>query len=164
MKVYFATDHAGFALKNVLVEAVRAAGYEVEDCGPFAYDAADDYPQLIAAGVAKLSADAAEGKESKAVILGGSGQGEAMVANRFPSVRCAVYYGAPQGEQVDMSGKSLSMIQSTRAHNNANCLSLGARFLDEATAKKVTLEWLKESYTNEPRHERRIQAIESIRT
>ena len=164
MNVYFATDHAGFELKSILVEAVRAAGYEVEDCGPFTYDAADDYPPLIAAGVQKLSADAKAGKDSKAIIMGGSGQGEAMVANRFPHVRCAVYYGAPQGEQVDMSGKSLTMIQSTRAHNNANCLSLGARFLDVETAKKITLEWLKESYTNESRHERRIQAIESVRT
>jgi ribose 5-phosphate isomerase B len=163
MKVYLASDHAGFELKKILVDFLKAESFEVEDCGPLVYDAADDYPPLIAAGASKLSADAAAGIDSKAIVLGASGQGEAMVANRFPHVRCAVYYGAPQGEQVDMSGKSLSMIQSTRAHNNANCLSLGARFLDIETAKKVTLEWLRESFTNESRHERRINAIESVR-
>lgn len=163
MKVYLASDHAGFELKKILVEFLQAESFDVEDCGPHEYDAADDYPPLIAAGTQKLSLDAASGKDSKAIVLGASGQGEAMVANRFPHVRCAVYYGAPQGEQVDMSGKSLSMIQSTRAHNNANCLSLGARFLDVETAKRVTLEWLREPFSNESRHERRINAIESVR-
>lgn len=163
MKVYLASDHAGFELKKILVDFLQGESFEVEDCGPYEYDAADDYPPLIAAGASKLSADAAAGKDSKAIVLGASGQGEAMVANRFPHVRCAVYYSAPHGEQVDMSGKSLSMIQSTRAHNNANCLSLGARFLDVETAKKVTLEWLKEPFSNESRHERRINAIESVR-
>lgn len=163
MKVYLASDHAGFELKKILADFLTAESFDVEDCGPHEYDAADDYPPLIAAAAKKLSEDVMSGKDSKAIVLGASGQGEAIVANRFPQVRSAVYYGAPQAEQVDMSGKSLSMIQSTRAHNDANCLSLGARFLDVETAKKVTLEWLKEPFSNESRHERRIKNIESVR-
>lgn len=163
MKVYLASDHAGFELKKILADFLKSESFDVEDCGPHEYDAADDYPPLIAAGAQKLSADAAAGMDSKAIILGASGQGEAIVANRFSHVRAVVYYGAPQTEQVDMSGKSLSMIQSTRAHNDANCLSLGARFLDVEVAKKVALEWLKEPFSNESRHERRIKSIESVR-
>lgn len=163
MKVYLASDHAGFELKKILADFLASESFEVVDCGPAVYDAADDYPPLIASAARQLSVDAAGGKDSKAIVLGASGQGEAIVANRFPQVRCAVYYGAPHGEQVDMSGKSLSMVQSTRAHNDANCLSLGARFLDTEVAKKVVLEWLREPFTNESRHERRIKAIESVR-
>jgi ribose 5-phosphate isomerase B len=162
MKVYLASDHAGFELKGILADFLQGKGYEVEDCGPHTYDAADDYPPLIAAAARKLSADARDGKDSKAIVLGASGQGEGMVANRFKDVRCAVYYGAPHGEQVDMSGKSLSMIQSTRAHNDANCLSLGARFLDAETAQRVTLEWLETPFTNEERHVRRIKNIDTL--
>jgi ribose 5-phosphate isomerase B len=163
MKVYLASDHAGFELKKILVDFLKSQSFDVEDCGPHEYDANDDYPGLIASAASKLSVDAAAGKDSKGIVLGASGQGEGMVANRFPHVRCAVYYGAPQGEQIDMSGKSLNMTRSTRAHNDANCLSLGARFLDVDTAKRITLEWLNEPFSNESRHERRIKAIESVR-
>src|ERR1043166_704964 len=107
MKVYFATDHGGFELKNKLVEYVSGLGYEAVDCGAFENDPQDDYPALIAAAAKKLSADSIAGIESRAVVIGASGQGEAMVANRFPGVRCALYYGPAGREQKDMSGKSL---------------------------------------------------------
>jgi ribose 5-phosphate isomerase B len=163
MKVYLASDHAGFELKEKIEIFLKSSGYEVLDCGPHTYDAADDYPPLIAAAARQLSVDTQAGIDSKAIVLGASGQGEAMVANRFSGVRCAVYYGAPQGEQVDMSGKSLNMVQSTRAHNDANCLSLGARFLDDATAQKTVLEFLTTPFSNEQRHERRIKNIDTVR-
>src|SRR3989344_6650134 len=99
MKVYFAADHAGFEIKNALVEYARGLGYEVEDCGAFVNDPADDYPGIIASAARKLSADVAAGKDSRAVVAGASGQGEAMVANRFKGVRCALYYGQAAGEQ-----------------------------------------------------------------
>src|SRR6185295_2504463 len=102
MKVYFAADHAGFELKNTLLNFVRGElNFDVEDCGALTYDAADDYPDLIALAARKLSEDAAQGLDSRAVVIGASGQGEAIVANRFPGVRCALYYGKPSHEQID---------------------------------------------------------------
>ena len=84
MKIYFAADHAGFALKQELLNFVRGdLGLEVEDCGAFAIDANDDYPDIIAKAARALSLDVASGKDSRAILIGASGQGEAIVANRF---------------------------------------------------------------------------------
>src|ERR1700750_1648370 len=96
MKVYFASDHAGFDAKNRLVEFVRdQIGGDVENCGALVDDPQDDYPEIIAVAARKLSADVAAGKDSRAIVAGGSGQGEAIVANRFKGVRCALYDGDP---------------------------------------------------------------------
>lgn len=163
MKVYFAADHAGFALKQELITFVRGElGMEVEDCGALALDPNDDYPQLIAGAARALAADVRAGIESRAIVLGASGQGEAMVANRFKGVRCALYYGAPRQNQIDAGGKSLDMIASSREHNNANALSLGARFLSADEAKGVVKSWLETSFPQEARHQRRIQALDEI--
>ena len=162
MKVYFAADHAGFELKNQLVAFIRELGHEVEDCGALALDRDDDYPAIVAGAVRKLSADAAAAKDSRAIVIGASGQGEAIVANRFRGVRCALYYGAPKGEQTDMSGKQLDMHASTREHNNANALSLGARFLTVDEAKDAVRKWLMQGFSREERHTRRIEKIDSI--
>ena len=100
MKVYFASDHAGFDAKNKLVEYVRdQLKCEVEDCGALVNDPQDDYPGIIAVAAKKLSEDVAAGKDSRAIVAGASGQGEAIVANRFKGVRCALYYGDPGNEQ-----------------------------------------------------------------
>lgn len=161
MKIYFAADHAGFDLKNELLSFVRELGHEAEDCGAYVNDPADDYPEIIARAAQKLSADAAQGVDSRAVVIGASGQGEAMVANRFKGVRCALYYGAPSREQTDMSGKQLDMLASTREHNNANALSLGARFLSTEGAKDALKEWLARPFSGEERHQRRIDKIDT---
>ena len=162
MKVYFAADHAGFELKNQLLAFVRdELKCEVEDCGAFVYDANDDYPGFIAEAVQKLSADAHWGKDSRAIVLGASGQGEAMVANRFKRVRCALYYGEG-GEQMDASGKKLDMISSTRGHNDANALSLGGRFITLDIAKDAVKRFLTAPFTGEDRHLRRIGAIDQV--
>ncbi|MEK7106852.1 MAG: RpiB/LacA/LacB family sugar-phosphate isomerase [Patescibacteria group bacterium] len=161
MKIYCAADHAGFELKNMLVEYARGLGHEVEDCGAFSNDPADDYPSIIATAARKLSIDSLEGKDSRAIVIGASGQGEAIVANRFKGVRCATYYGFA-GEQKDMSGKKLDMISSTREHNNANALSLGARFLTVEEAKKAVEKWLKTDFSGEERHARRIKLIDAL--
>lgn len=164
MKLYFAADHAGFELKNILLAYAREAlGAEVEDCGALTYDKDDDYPQFIADAARKLAADVAAGVESRAVVIGGSGQGEAIVANRFKGVRCALYYGAPSSTQKDMSGKELDMLSSTREHNNANALSLGARFLSVDEAKSALAHWLSTPFPGEERHMRRIRAIDTTR-
>jgi ribose 5-phosphate isomerase B len=163
MKVYFAADHAGFEIKNQLLAYVRdELGHEIEDCGAFSYDANDDYPAIIAGAAKKLSADALSGKDSRAIIAGGSGQGEAMVANRFRGVRCALYYGKAPREQTDMSGNQLDMLSSSRAHNDANALSLGLRFLTLDEAKAAVYEWLAAPFPAEERHARRVKQIDEF--
>ncbi len=161
MKIYFAADHAGFELKGALIEFVRGLGHEPEDCGAFAHDKDDDYPGFVAAASRALARDAAAALPSRAVVIGGSGQGEAIVANRFKGVRCALYYGAPGRSQTDMSGKELDILASTREHNDANALSLGARFVTEDEAKQVLKKWLEISFPGEERHARRIRAIDA---
>jgi ribose 5-phosphate isomerase B len=159
--IYLATDHAGFELKNILVEYIKELGHEPQDCGAHVYDVADDYPPIIASAARKLSEDVAVGKESYAIVIGASGQGEAMVMNRFKGVRCALYYGAPKTSQIDAAGKELTMIQSTRIHNNANALSLGGRFLTEEEVRHVVRAWLDTTFSGEERHARRVQQIDT---
>lgn len=146
MQVFFATDHAGFALKETLTAFVRdVLGYEVVDCGALSFDATDDYPGFVVSA-ARMLLDA---PGSRAIILGGSGQGEAMTANRFKGVRATVYYGGPE-----------EIITLSREHNDANVLSLGARFVDEETAKRVVEQWLSLPFSDDERHVRRITAID----
>jgi len=157
--IFFATDHSGLEFKNILLCYVRdTLGYEVVDCGPSVYDVEDDYPDFISIAAEKVS----KSPTDKAIILGGSGQGEAMVANRFPHVRAAVFYGEPIEPQVDASGKTLTMIMSSRMHNDANVLSLGARFLTPEVAKDAVAQWLDTSFSDEERHIRRIKKIEHV--
>ena len=161
MKVYFASDHAGFETKNALVGYVRdQLGYEVEDCGASTYDPQDDYPAIIAVAARKLAEDVAAGKDSRAIVAGGSGQGEAIVANRFKGVRCALYYGDPGNAQVDASGKRLDILASAREHNDANALSLGLRFLTLDQAKEAVARWLSAAFPADARHARRIAQID----
>ena len=163
MKVYFAADHGALELKNELLAFVRdELGHETEDCGALALDPTDDYPAIIASAARKLSADMASGKDSRAILGGASGQGEAMVANRFKGVRCAVYYGKPAKSQIDAGGKELDMISSTREHNDANALSLGGRFLSLDEAKTAVKVWLEKEFPGDARHTRRIQQIDEL--
>ena len=147
MTIYVATDHAGFELKEHLVAYVRdVLGYIVEDCGTHALDPEDDYPEFIKIAARAVSENP---DEARAIILGGSGQGEAMVANKFPRVRATVYYGGPQ-----------DILKLSREHNNANILSLGARFMTVEEAKESVALWLSTGFTGEERHMRRILNIE----
>ena len=127
------------------------------------FDEKDDYPPIIVAAAQKLSEDALAGKDSRAIVAGASGQGEAMVANRFKGVRCALYYGNPGVEQVDAAGKKLDILSSTREHNDANALSLGLRFLTLEQAKDAVKAWLAAPFPGEERHLRRIRAIDAGR-
>jgi ribose 5-phosphate isomerase B len=147
MTIYFATDHAGFELKNELVTYVREElGYEVVDCGADTYDAEDDYPDFIREAAEAVSKAP---EQSRAIILGGSGQGEAMCANRYANVRAVVYYGSEP-----------EIIRLSREHNDANVLSLGARFLKLNDAKDAVRTWLQTSFTGESRHQRRILKLQ----
>ncbi len=158
--IYFATDHAGFALKQALVSFVRdELGFTVVDCGAHQFDAEDDYPDFIALAAAKVS----ERPTDRAIMLGGSGQGEAMAANRFPNVRATVYYGEPRSAQPDADGVVQSIVTASREHNDANVLSLGARFLSEAEAKAAVATWLSLAFPGDARHVRRIKKLEQLR-
>lgn len=153
MKVYIGSDHAGYELKDVLKETLSVLGYEVEDKGAFAYDKDDDYPDFVT----KVAEAVAENPEkSRGIVLGGSGQGEAMCANRVKGVRAALYYGNTGRSQTDISGTTLDMIASTRMHNDANILSLGARFLTEDEAKEAVKIFLETEFSGDERHMRRI--------
>ncbi|HUO56128.1 MAG TPA: RpiB/LacA/LacB family sugar-phosphate isomerase [Candidatus Paceibacterota bacterium] len=152
MKIYFASDHEGFELKHELLNFVRGElNFAVEDCGDFTNDPGDDYPPLIAAAVEALRRDIEKGARSFAIILGASGQGEAIVANRFPHIRAAVFYGG-----------SPEILKLSREHNDANVLSLGALFLAADEAKKAVRLWLTTSFSGEERHVRRIAQIEEV--
>lgn len=152
MTIYLASDHAGFALKEVLKVFLLEQEYRVEDCGAFEEDQDDDYPDYVLPCARHIAGD--EG--SFGIIFGASGQGEAMVANRISGVRAVVYYGKASTSQLDASGASLDMLQSARMHNNANVLSLGARFITEEEAKEAVKQFLTTAFSNDPRHSRRL--------
>lgn len=146
MHIFFGTDHAGFEMKEALVAFVRdELGHNVEDLGAHTYDEGDDYPDFIAKVATRVGAQ----QNARGIILGGSGEGEAMVANRQKGVRAAVYYGG-----------TLDIVRLSREHNDANILSLGARFLTEAEAKEAVRLWCETPFSNDERHVRRIQKMD----
>lgn len=148
MTIYFAADHAGFEMKNMLISFVRdELEMSVEDCGAEQLVADDDYPDFVQVAAQKVSAQ----QVHKAIILGGSGQGEAMAANRYPGVRAAVFYGGPD-----------DIVLLSRTHNDSNILSLGARFLDDEVAQRVVRLWLETPFSAEARHVRRVNKIDQI--
>jgi ribose 5-phosphate isomerase B len=155
-KIYIASDHAGFEFKEAISAMLRERGLEVEDCGPIILDPNDDYPDYVFPMAAKVALN----KDFYGIAIGASGQGEAMVANRVPGVRAAVYYGPAPHAQVDAKGAALDILASSRAHNDANVLALGARFLTLEQAKDAVISWLGVAFSGEERHQRRIQKID----
>lgn len=141
MKIYIASDHAGFELKKKLKTFLANLAYEVEDKGAFSYDENDDYPNFVKYVAEAVSIDS----ESKGIVLGGSGQGEAMCANRIKGARACEFYGG-----------NLEVVKISRQHNNANILSLGARFVSENEAQKAVKIFLETKFSGDPRHLRRI--------
>lgn len=149
-KVFIASDHAGFQLKQSLIPHLESLGHEVVDCGADVFNAEDDYPDFVMPCATQVAATSG----SFGIVLGASGQGEAMAANRIPGVRAAVYYGAA-GMQTDATGKELDLIASVREHNDANVLSLGARFLSVEDATVAVERFLSTAFPGEDRHVRR---------
>lgn len=143
MKIHLAADHAGFALKERLKQWLLVNQYQVEDHGALSYSDSDDYPDYMKPAAEALAKNP---ETERAIILGASGQGEAMVANRMKGVRCAVYYG----------GNNMEIAKLSREHNNANALSIGARFVREEEALVVIKLWLETKFSEEERHKRRI--------
>ena len=164
MKVYLATDHTGLALKHTIKAFLEKEGYDVEDCGAFTYDKFDDYPDWISKAAEKVSADP---EHSRGIILGGSGQGEAMVANKFKNVRCALFYAPalatkPINIEGDMSTDMFEILKLTREHNDANMLSLGFRFVRDEDVLKAVKIWLEAPGATNERHLRRVEKIKKI--
>lgn len=147
MKIAIAADHAGFALKAEVEKRLAALGHEVLDCGAHAPDPGDDYPSFCAEAAGALS----RGEADRAIVIGGSGQGEAIVANRFRGVRCVVYYGGRP-----------EIPTLAREHNDANALSLGARFLSAEEAWAAVSAWLAAPFSGDARHARRLAQIDAL--
>jgi len=157
MKVFIAADHAGFALKNALVEHVRTLGYEVEDVGAFSQDQGDDYPDFMT----PLARKVASTPGARGILVGGSGQGEAMCANRVPGIRAAVFYGPMRvTAALDIDGghseDGFDAVRLPRRHNDANVLSLGARFVSGEQADEAVRIFLETPFSDSPRHARRL--------
>lgn len=156
MKIYFASDHAGFGLKTQLIAYLKDLGMEVEDCGPTAFSDEDDYPDFVKPAALKVASETG----SFGVIIGATGQGEAMAANRVNGARAAVYYGDDYGAQTDSQGNVLTLLQSVRAHNDANILAIGARFVTESAARRALQIFLDTPFSGDERHARRIKKID----
>lgn len=144
--LFIASDHAGFALKEYLKRELSKRGIRFKDFGAYEYNKSDDYPDFVmplAHTVAKNP------RQSHGIILGWTGQGEQIAANKVAGVRAALYYGGP-----------VDIVKLSRTHNDANVLSLGAGFVTKKEALNATLLWLKTSFSGVARHKRRIKKIE----
>lgn len=157
MKVYFAADHAGFLMKNALVEHVRTLGHDVEDLGAFELNPEDDYPDFMTPLATRVAAEPG----ARGVIVGGSGQGEAMCANRVKGVRAAVFYGPMRvTSALEVEGgrseDGYDAVRLPRRHNDANVLSIGARFVSAEEADEAVRIFLTTEASGAPRHARRL--------
>lgn len=154
--ILISADHAGFELKRELIPYMRDLGYAVRDLGAFEFDAEDDYPDFIAPLAKEVSES---GGTKRGIVIGGSGQGEAIVSNRFPHVRAVVFNGQykPTDERVIPHE-----IVTAREHNDANILSLGARFLSVRDAKEAVKQWLTTPFSGDVRHVRRLEKIDGL--
>jgi len=151
MKIYIGSDHAGFEMKSQLVTFLQdECNAEVEDLGAFSFDSQDDYPDFILPVARAVAGSVTSGVEDTfGVVLGGSGQGEAIVANRVPGVRAIVYYGY-----------DMDIVRLGREHNDANILSLGARFISADQAREALKIFLDTEFSHEERHKRRIAKVD----
>jgi ribose 5-phosphate isomerase B len=142
MRVHIGSDHAGFELKNYLVSALIADGHDVVDHGPEAYDAEDDYPVYCIPAAEGAVAEPG----SLAVVIGGSGNGEQIAANKVIGTRAALAY-------------NVETAKLGRQHNDANVISIGARMHTEEEALEMVLIFLSTPFSGDPRHARRIQLL-----
>jgi ribose 5-phosphate isomerase B len=142
MRIYLGSDHAGYDLKNHLVTWLTAAGHEAVDCGPHTFDAQDDYPPYVMLAASKTAAD----PDSLGIVIGGSGNGEAIAANKVDGIRAALAWS----EETARLG---------REHNNANVISIGGRMHTEDEATRFVEVFIATSFTGEERHVRRIEMM-----
>ncbi|HEY4500943.1 MAG TPA: RpiB/LacA/LacB family sugar-phosphate isomerase [Candidatus Paceibacterota bacterium] len=162
MKIFIAADHAGFGLKNALAEHVRTLGYDVEDMGAFSNDSEDDYPDFMMPLARKVAEENERDTDTaRGIIVGGSGQGEAMCANRVKGIRAAVFYGPRHvTAALDIEGgrseDGFDAVRLPRRHNDANVLSIGARFVSGDEVDEAVRIFLETPFSDSPRHARRL--------
>ncbi len=142
MRIFVGSDHAAFELKNAVVAHLKSAGHDTVDCGPPSFDPDDDYPVYVLRAAEQVAGD----PESLGVVLGGSGNGEQIAANKVRGVRAALAF-------------STDTARLAREHNNANVVSLGARMYDEADALRFVDIFIDTPFSTEPRHARRLAMI-----
>ncbi|MCX2969916.1 MULTISPECIES: ribose-5-phosphate isomerase [Streptomyces] len=142
MRVYLGSDHAGYELKNHLVEWLKEAGHEPVDCGPHLYDAADDYPPFCL----RAAEGAAGDPDALGIVVGGSGNGEQIAANKVRGVRAVLAWS----EQTAALG---------REHNDANVISIGARMHSTEEATRFVETFLATPFSGDARHQRRIDQL-----
>ncbi len=146
MKIFIGSDHAGFEMKKVLVSHLELMGHVVTDKGAFVLDPTDDYPDFVSL----VSEAVTDGEADFGIVLGGTGTGEAIEANRLFGIRAAVYYGGTE-----------EIVKLAREHNDANILSLGARLISEDEAKHIVDLFLETKFSGDERHKRRILKLDN---
>jgi ribose 5-phosphate isomerase B len=142
MRVYLGSDHAGYELKQAIIEHLRTTGHEPIDCGAYTYDAEDDYPAFCIAAAERTVAD----PDSLGIVLGGSGNGEQIAANKVPGARCAL-------------GWSMQTASLAREHNNAQLIGIGARMHSVPDALAIVDAFLGTAWSKAERHQRRIDIL-----
>ena len=142
MRVYLGSDHAGYELKQQIIEHLRKSGHEPVDCGAFQYQDGDDYPAFCIAAAARTVAD----PESLGIVIGGSGNGEQIAANKVPGVRAALAW-------------STETAALARQHNNAQVIGIGARMHSVAEATVIVDAFLSTPWSKAERHQRRIDIL-----
>lgn len=142
MRVYLGADHAGFEFKQRIIEHLLSKGHEAVDCGAYIYDADDDYPAFCIAAAERTVADPG----SLGIVLGGSGNGEQIAANKVPGVRCAL-------------GWSVETAQLAREHNNAQVIGIGGRMHTEEEMLAIVDAFLTAEWSKAERHQRRIDIL-----
>ena len=142
MRVYLGSDHAGFELKAAIIAWLGEAGHEAVDCGPASYDPQDDYPVYVLQAAQRVIRDPG----SLGIVIGGSGNGEQIAANKVPGIRAALAWTA-------------GTARLAREHNDANVLSLGAREYSTEDALSLAKIFVETPFSGEPRHARRLAMI-----
>ncbi len=145
MRVHIGGDHAAYELHQALLEHVGASGHDVVDHGPFRYDPQDDYP----VAVLRAAKAVADDPGSLGIVLGGSGNGEQMAANKVPGIRAALAY-------------TTELAELAREHNDAQVVSIGGRFTDVETAKQIVDTFLATPFSKGERHVRRLDMVSAF--
>ena len=146
MRIHIATDHAGLDLSHFLIDSLRAEGHEVFDHGPQSYDPLDDYPSFCINAALAVIADQQAGTEALGIVLGGSGNGEQIAANKVQGIRAALAWNE-------------STAKLAREHNNANVVAIGARQHSREEVLRLVEMFIAEPFSFDERHVRRIGQI-----
>ena len=146
MRIHIATDHAGLELSHFLIDSLRAEGHDVFDHGPNEYDPLDDYPSFCINAALAVIADQQAGAEALGIVLGGSGNGEQIAANKVQGIRAALAW-------------NLDTATLARQHNDANVIAVGARQHSQQEVLELIRAFVAEPFSHDERHSRRIGKI-----